>query len=30
MPINREESDHALERVLPVMLEVAKNLRPLL
>lgn len=30
MPINREESDHALERVLPVMLEAAKNLRPLL
>jgi len=30
MPINREETDHALERVLPVMLEVAKNLRSLL
>lgn len=30
MPINREETDHALMRVLPVMQEVAKNLRPLL
>jgi IclR family pca regulon transcriptional regulator len=30
MPINREETDHALQRVLPVMQEVAKSLRPLL
>lgn len=30
MPINREETDHALMRVLPVMQEAAKNLRPLL
>ncbi|MEI7783888.1 MAG: IclR family transcriptional regulator C-terminal domain-containing protein [Betaproteobacteria bacterium] len=30
MPINREETDHALERVLPVMLEVARSLRSLL
>ncbi len=30
MPINREETDHALMRVLPVMQEAAKNLRPLI
>ena len=30
MPINREETDHALQRVLPVMQEAAKSLRPLL
>jgi IclR family pca regulon transcriptional regulator len=30
MPINREETDHALMRVLPVMQEAAKSLRPLL
>jgi IclR family pca regulon transcriptional regulator len=30
MPINREETDHALMRVLPVMQEAAKGLRPLL
>ena len=30
MPINREDTDHALQRVLPVMLEAAKSLRPLL
>lgn len=30
MPINREETDHALVRVLPVMQEVAKSLRTLL
>jgi IclR family transcriptional regulator, pca regulon regulatory protein len=30
MPMNREETDHALMRVLPVMQEAAKNLRPLL
>ena len=30
MPINREETDHALLRVLPVMQEVAKSLRSLL
>ena len=30
MPINREETDHALDRVLPVMLEAAKGLRSLL
>jgi len=30
MPINREEVEHALGRVLPVMQEVARSLRPLL
>ncbi len=30
MPINREETDHALMRVLPVMQEAAKSLRSLL
>ncbi len=30
MPINREETDHALNRLLPVMQEAARNLRPLL
>lgn len=30
MPINREESDHALKRVLPVLQEAAHSLRPLL
>ncbi|MFM7025389.1 MAG: IclR family transcriptional regulator C-terminal domain-containing protein [Limnohabitans sp.] len=30
MPIHREETDHALMRVLPVMQEAAKSLRPLL
>lgn len=30
MPINREETDHALNRILPVMQEAARNLRPLL
>jgi len=30
MPINREETDHALMRVLPVMQEAARALRPLL
>lgn len=30
MPINREETDHALMRVLPVMQEAARGLRPLL
>ena len=30
MPMNREETDHALQRVLPVMQEAAKSLRPLL
>jgi IclR family pca regulon transcriptional regulator len=30
MPINREDADHALQRVLPVMQEAAKSLRPLL
>ena len=30
MPINREDTDHALMRVLPVMQEVARSLRPLL
>lgn len=30
MPINREETDHALMRVLPVMQEAAKSLRALL
>jgi IclR family pca regulon transcriptional regulator len=30
MPINREETDHALLRVLPVMQEAARSLRPLL
>ena len=30
MPINREESDHALNRVLPVLQESAHSLRPLL
>lgn len=30
MPIHREETDHALNRVLPVMLEVAKSLRTVL
>jgi IclR family pca regulon transcriptional regulator len=30
MPINREEADHALMRVLPVMQDVAKTLRSLL
>lgn len=30
MPINREESDHALARVLPVLQEVARSLRSLL
>ena len=30
MPINREESDHALNRVLPVLQEAAHSLRPLL
>ena len=30
MPINREDADHALSRVLPVLQEAAQNLRPLL
>jgi IclR family pca regulon transcriptional regulator len=30
MPINREETDHALTRVLPVIQEAARSLRPLL
>lgn len=30
MPINREETDHALQRLLPVLQEAARNLRPLL
>ncbi len=30
MPINREETDHALHRLLPVLQEAARNLRPLL
>jgi IclR family pca regulon transcriptional regulator len=30
MPINREETDHALNRVLPVLQEAAQSLRPLL
>lgn len=30
MPINHEETDHALNRILPVLLEAARNLRPLL
>lgn len=30
MPINREEMDHALSRVLPVLQEAAQSLRPLL
>ncbi len=30
MPINREETDHALKRVLPVLQEAAHSLRPLL
>ena len=30
MPINREETDHALHRLLPVMQEAARNLRPML
>lgn len=30
MPINKEETDYALSRVLPVLQEVARNLRPLL
>jgi IclR family pca regulon transcriptional regulator len=30
MPINREETDHALHRLLPVMQEAARNLRALL
>ena len=30
MPINREETDHALTRVLPVMQEAARSLRALL
>jgi len=30
MPMNREGADHALARVLPVMQEAAKNLRPIL
>ncbi len=30
MPINREATDHALQRVLPVMMEAAKGLRALL
>lgn len=30
MPINREDTDHALMRVLPVMQEVTRSLRPLL
>ena len=30
MPINREETDHALMRVLPVMQEAARSLRALL
>jgi hypothetical protein len=30
MPINREETDHALNRILPVLQEAARNLRPLL
>jgi len=30
MPINREETDHALMRVMPVMQEAARGLRPLL
>lgn len=30
MPINREETDHALARVLPVLQEAAQSLRPLL
>ena len=30
MPINREDTDHALNRVLPVLQEAAHSLRPLL
>jgi len=30
MPINQEDADHALRRVLPVMQEAAKSLRPLM
>jgi IclR family pca regulon transcriptional regulator len=30
MPINREETDHALNRILPVLQEAARGLRPLL
>jgi len=30
MPINREDTDHALNRVLPVLQEAAQSLRPLL
>ena len=30
MPINREETDHALNRILPVLQEAARSLRPLL
>lgn len=30
MPINREKTDHAVARILPVLQEVAQNLRPLL
>lgn len=30
MPINNEDAEHAVKRVLPVMLEAARNLRPLL
>lgn len=30
MPINNEDADHAVKRVLPVMLEAARNLRQLL
>jgi IclR family pca regulon transcriptional regulator len=30
MPINREETDHALNRILPVLQEAARGLRPML
>ena len=30
MPMNREETDHALNRILPVLQEAARSLRPLL
>lgn len=30
MPINKEETDHALNRILPVLQEAARSLRPLL
>lgn len=30
MPINNEDADHAVKRVLPVMLDAARNLRQLL